>query len=304
MPQKSMPLISVILPVFNGARYLSEAVASVLDQSVTDFELIAVDDGSIDHSLAILKRYAERDHRIRIISRANTGIAGALNDGITAARGLFLARMDADDVSLPRRFEKQVDYLLSHEECVLLGARVMVTDPYGVAQYESDDPSTHEQIESELLRGNGWAILHPTVMMRAEAVRAAGAYRSQWVPIEDLDLFLRLMERGRAANLSDILLHYRQHPGSVNHTRFVEQGEKKQKLLREVFARRGVITPLHRELAGTHVMPLAEEIRIWGWRAIKKGRIPAARRHAASLLRISPWSRESWRLAYCAFRGR
>jgi glycosyltransferase involved in cell wall biosynthesis len=302
--KRMMPLISVILPVFNGARYLSEAVASILGQSFGDFELIAVNDGSTDNSLEILKEYAKQDRRIRVISRVNTGIAGALNDGIAAAAGQFLARMDADDVNLPRRFEKQVSYLIEHPECVLLGSRAMLTDPYGVPQYESKHKPAHEQIEADLLQGDGWAVLHPAAMMRAEAVRAIGGYRSQWVPIEDLDLFLRLTEIGRAANLPDILLHYRQHPGSANHTRFAEQEEKKRMLLREVFARRGVIVPPDWALPVARPMPLVEEIRIWGWRAINRGRISAARRHAMSLLKMSPMSRESWRLVYCALRGR
>src|SRR5207253_385711 len=93
------PTVSVLLPVYNGARYLRPAVESILAQTFADFELIAVDDGSTDRSLAMLQEYARRDPRVHVITRPNTGIAGALNDGLAAARGEFLARMDADDIS-------------------------------------------------------------------------------------------------------------------------------------------------------------------------------------------------------------
>ncbi|HSZ59511.1 MAG TPA: glycosyltransferase family 2 protein, partial [Tepidisphaeraceae bacterium] len=99
------------MPVYNAERYLRAAVESVLGQGFGDFELIAVDDGSCDSSLGILREYEGRDPRVRIISRANTGIVGALNDGLRAAGGELIARMDADDISLPQRFEKQVEFL-------------------------------------------------------------------------------------------------------------------------------------------------------------------------------------------------
>ena len=96
------PTVSVLMPVYNCAAYVGEAVESILNQTWKDFELIAVDDGSTDGSLAVLEEYAKRDGRMRVISRANTGIVGALNDGLAAARGKYIARMDGDDVSLPR----------------------------------------------------------------------------------------------------------------------------------------------------------------------------------------------------------
>src|SRR5258706_14041022 len=117
----SSPAVSVVMPVYNGERYLASAIDSILAQTFTDFELIAVDDGSTDSSLPMLKRYAERDPRVRVISRPNTGIVGALSDAIAAARAPLIARMDADDLSLPLRFERQVAYLSGHPQCVLVG---------------------------------------------------------------------------------------------------------------------------------------------------------------------------------------
>ena len=123
------PTVSVVMTVFNTQAYVGEAVESVLAQTFSDFELIIIDDGSTDRSTAMLNEYAKRDQRIRLTSRANTGIVAAANEGIGLARGRYLARMDSDDVCLPHRFETQVRYLNAHSDCVLLGSRVTVVDP-------------------------------------------------------------------------------------------------------------------------------------------------------------------------------
>src|SRR5205823_4798077 len=127
----SIPVISVVMPVYNAASYVADAVKSIMAQTFDDFEFIAVNDGSTDRSEAILNEFARADRRIRVISRANTGIVGALNDGIAAAEAELIARMDADDVSSPQRLQRQLAYMQAHPECVALGGRVIGTDPYG-----------------------------------------------------------------------------------------------------------------------------------------------------------------------------
>src|SRR4051812_2021202 len=102
------PAITVLMPVYNAARYLTEAVTSILAQTFKDFEFVIVDDGSTDRSKKILERFAQQDWRIKLISRPNTGIVGALNDGIAGSRGDFIARMDADDVAHMMRLERQI----------------------------------------------------------------------------------------------------------------------------------------------------------------------------------------------------
>lgn len=298
------PAISVLLPVYNAELYLRIAVESILAQTFKNFELIAVDDGSTDRSLALLQEYANRDPRVRVISRPNTGIAGALNDGLAVAQGELVARMDADDISLPHRFQLQLAYLRAHPDCVLLGSRVLLVDPYGTPLYDTNHSLTHEQIEAELLAGVGWAVVHPVAMMRTDAVRRAGGYRTEFVPIEDLDLFLRLVETGRAANLPDVLLQYRQHPQSANRTRFAEQESKKRACVADGYRRRGLSMPADWAPRPRVVTPVTTELRNWGWTALQKGRTSAARRHALAVLRRQPWSPESWKLMYCALRGR
>ena len=122
------PRVSVALPVHNCERYVAEAIESILAQTFTDFEFLIVDDGSTDGTLPILNRFAARDSRIRVISRPNTGIVGALNEMLGLARADLVARMDADDVALPVRFERQVRYLDEHPECVMVGSRVTIID--------------------------------------------------------------------------------------------------------------------------------------------------------------------------------
>ena len=150
------PAVSVVMPVYNAARHLREAVQSVLRQTFRDFELVAVDDGSTDESPAVLREYAARDPRVRVVSRPNTGIVGALNDGLDAARGPLVARMDADDVCLPRRFERQAAFLRDNPACLVVGTRVRYTEPNGRPICDGPVRVTHEEIDAhQLSRWNG-----------------------------------------------------------------------------------------------------------------------------------------------------
>lgn len=299
----TVPTLSVCMPVYNAEQYIRQAAESILHQTFTDFEFIIIDDGSTDDSRKILQELARRDPRIRLVSRPNTGYTKALNEALGLARAPYLARMDADDVSMPLRFEKQIDYLKSHPECVLVGSRILTIDPFGSPLYEPDHKLSHEDIEQQLLSGVGWAIVHPVAMMVREPVIALGGYRVRMEPSEDLDLFLRLAERGRIANLPDVLLHYRQHVKSVNHTRFEEQNRVTRQIVAEAYARRGITLPANWELPERGLLPMRKEIDMWAWVALKNGNIPAARKHAVALMRIAPFSLSSWRLMYCALRG-
>lgn len=215
-----MPKVSVILPVYNGEKYVREAVESVLDQTFPDFELIIIDDGSTDATSEILDRFS--DSRIaRLRNEKNFGLVGSLNKGLGESRGEFIARMDADDVSLPERFEKQVAYLVAHPEIGVLGTAILQTDNRGQGIAAVVLPETHEAILREML--SGLAVAHPTVMARRQVVLAAGGYNPNFGDAEDTELWSRLIFRTRFANLSQVLHRHRLHNQSVTSRQFLER---------------------------------------------------------------------------------
>ncbi|MBK8475409.1 MAG: glycosyltransferase [Opitutaceae bacterium] len=296
----STPAISVIVPVYNAAHYLAAAITSVQAQTFRDFEIIAVDDGSTDDSKAVLDRLAAADARLQVVSRPNTGIVGALNDGLAAARGEFVARMDADDLSLPPRFARQLAFLHTHPECVCVGSAFLYMDASGSLLKECRRPTDHATIERELLAGNGGAIIHPAAMFRRAAVERAGRYRPEAQWIEDLDLYLRLARRGHLANLPEVLFHYRLHEQSVNFTRNQGRQERKLAVLAEAHAARGL--PFDR---AAHAVPdfksaiSADDLRDFAVTSLRFGPRGRPLYYALRALRAEPRCRHSWStLAY------
>ncbi len=287
-----MSLVSVIIPVYNATRFLHAAMESVLNQTYRDLEVIAVDDGSTDPSGAILAACAARDSRIRVISRQNTGIVGALNDGVAAAHGDLIARMDADDICLPLRLEKQVAYLTDHPECVAVGTDVLYTDPESAPLIRHYPSVHHEGIVEQLLDGNGGALIHPTVMVRRRSLEEAGGYRARYQWIEDLDLYLRLSDRGWLANLPEIHLHYRQHLQSVNYTRRDRDGLRMELL----HPRRQALglPPLAPGPLETQRYRAADWRRHWAYDAARGGNWASARKNARKALAASPFDRRNW----------
>jgi glycosyltransferase involved in cell wall biosynthesis len=282
------------MPVHNAASYLPAAVGSILGQTFRDFELIAVDDGSTDNSLDILRQLAAGDSRIRVITRPGTGIVGALNDGLAAARGELIARMDADDVALPRRFERQVAFLRGKPDCVAVGSAVLLIDSDGDPICVQTWAETHEEIDSLLLRGHG-GLAHPTAMMRTAALRHVGGYRKQYEWIEDKDLWLRLAEIGRLANLLDPLLQYRLHGTSVCAQREREQQRLWEQLLAETYQRRRLAAkppklhlPRHAAV-GDHCARAK-----WIRGAARSGNYRTAAKHARRLAKEYPLRPSTW----------
>jgi glycosyltransferase involved in cell wall biosynthesis len=195
------------MSVYNGERFLREAVESVLTQTMTDFELVVVDDGSADSTPQILAQYAASDPRVVIHRQRNRGRAVALNRAVAAARAAVIARMDADDVSVPDRLERQHRFMLAHRKVAAVGGAVTFVDarsrPFGQAQY----PLTDAEIRQAL--GHTTALPHPGVMLRKEAFDRAGRYRPCFAVAEDLDLWLRMDGGDALANLPDPVIRYR-----------------------------------------------------------------------------------------------
>jgi glycosyltransferase involved in cell wall biosynthesis len=295
------------MPVYNAQPYLSQAVESILGQTLGDFEFLIIDDGSTDRSRRILKRYAARDARIRLSSRANKGLVATLNELVGMARGEFLARMDADDIALPERFEKQAQYLRAHPDCALVGCRAWEIDADGDTVGECPTLGDHDAIDAFHFRMEGPALLHPSVMMRREAVLAVGGYRPFAVS-EEVDLYLRLAERWRLGRVPEILLEYRVH-GS-NYSRDRKRQEKAYRvnceILIDAFRRRNLPVSLPPPVdysPGPEHQRSLEWHHVMGWQHLMNGRVRRARKYAAQALTRRPLSLESWRLFYCAIRG-
>ena len=296
------PAVSVVVGAYNAARFLPEMIQSILDQAFHDFEFIIVDDGSTDQTPQILQSYAQRDSRIRVLTIPHGGIVDAANAGLRAARAELIARADADDVALPQRLEKQVQYMSEHPECVCVGARMLLIEPYGSPMGTTQHKLTHEEIDAELLLGSGWAMPQPVAMMRKSVVMKVGAYRNEYLWSEDLDLFLRLAEVGRLANLPDVLVKYRNHPGSTNHRRAKLQAELTRKCVIETYNRRGLPIPSELQMMKQRYRTVDRYLN-WAWAALRDKNLRGARRHAFAALRLEPFSKHSWKVAYCALRG-
>ena len=295
-----MTAVSVLLPVYNASRYVGGAVESILRQTHREFEFLILDDGSRDDSLAILRRFEQLDSRVRVISRPNTGIVGALNELVASAKGEWLFRMDADDVARPERFERQLAYIGANPDCVALGSRALFIDPDGSPLVDFIDCFDHADIETTLMRP-AIGILHPTVAMSRRAVLAVGGYRADYPHVEDLDLFLRLGEVGRLANLPEVLLDYRNHFTNVSHSNATEQSAAALRAVADACARRGIAVPLQPPPAFTSESRL-DLHRKWTWWALAGGHRRTAGKHAMQVLKNAPLSGQSWRLLGCVIR--
>jgi hypothetical protein len=208
------PSISVVMSVFNGQAFLSEAIESILGQTFQEFEFLVVDDGSTDRTAEILTGYASRDARMRVLRHENKGRAESLNIGINLATGDYIARMDADDVAMPSRLQEQFEFMERHPEVGLLGGAVELINNAGQIIRTARPPQEDREIKSLMLRGN--PMFHSTVVMRKEVALAAGGYRKALLDADDYDLWLRMSERSRLANLGIPILKYRIHSDQVS----------------------------------------------------------------------------------------
>jgi glycosyltransferase involved in cell wall biosynthesis len=295
------PTISVVMPVYNAKRYVAEAIESILGQTFRDSEFLIIDDGSTDGSLAILKRYAARDARIRLWSGPNAGYVPRLNEMLALARGDLVARMDADDVSFPDRFARQLEFLRSHPEVDVVGCAQEHIDSSGYHLYVYREPLGHEEMLESAFRAV-CPTCHPSVMMRRAAVLDVGDYRVDMMPAEDLDLWLRMSERGRLANLEDILIKYRVHEASVSGTQQQRQISQMKTAILNACDRRGVewSCPDIQPWRPTDQASAQRRIVGYGWQAFYRGDRGAALHFGVEAVRMMPQCRTGWTLLACA----
>jgi hypothetical protein len=214
----SSPSVSVLMSVHNGDRYLPETLDTLLAQTLRDFELIVVDDGSTDRTPDILAAYAQRDPRVRPVrNERNLKLPGSLNRGLQLCRAPIVARADADDLYVPEYLETQVRFLHAHPDVGLVSSAFHVADLDGRVFYTRYLPTEDRQIRFHLLFMS--CLLHPTTVFRARVVREAGGYREGYHMAEDYELWSRLRGRTRFANTGVPLVRYRRHPAAIMQTR-------------------------------------------------------------------------------------
>lgn len=207
------PCISVVLPAYNAGIYISAAVESILSQSFTDFELLVIDDGSTDNTAEVVNEFS--DPRVRLVrNRTNIGLVASLNRGIDESRGRFIARMDGDDLSLPDRLMLELELLTSDPDLGVVSC--------GYEKFQ-DSSSILERIllppiDTEIRRDlycKSHVFCHAAALIRRKALEGVGGYRREWFPVEDRDLWLRVMEKWKGANVGKVLYKVRKHESSV-----------------------------------------------------------------------------------------
>jgi glycosyltransferase involved in cell wall biosynthesis len=223
MGSKHSVTASVIMPVHNGERYLSKAIESILSQTFTDFEFIIIDDGSVDNSTNIIKDFAENDDRVKLLqNKNNIGIASSLNKGILSAKGQYITYMHSDDISLPQRFERQIEFLESYTDIGLCGTQVLYVRE-NAQDSLSTYPLSHEQIICQMLFSNPFC--HPAVMFKRKLFLEHNLlYNSEFISAEDYELWFRAVSIIKTANLPECLYHYNFHSGQqsvVFHDRLI-----------------------------------------------------------------------------------
>jgi glycosyltransferase involved in cell wall biosynthesis len=206
------PAVTVLMPAYNAAKYIADAIASVLVQSFTNFELLIVDDGSTDDTVQIIRSF--QDDRIELISQSNTGVAGALNTGLKYARAPLIARFDADDVCRPDRLKVQLNFITAHPEYSVIGSAADYIDAEGHYIF-THHPVAHLDEEIQHLKFSVCPFIHSSVLYRKSVVLNNGGYNEYAHTYEDHFLWTNILKNEKACNLSKSLIKVRLNPESV-----------------------------------------------------------------------------------------
>ena len=227
--QEDQPLVSIILPVKNGSDYISDAINSLLSQTFGNFELIVIDDGSTDQTAQIVKGYG--DPRITLVSQENQGVSKATNRGFTMARGKYITRHDHDDISLPTRLEKQVQYLENHLECYFVGTWAQIWEGDIPTNRIHRHPTKPGEIAFFLLFNSPF--VHTSCLYRREVFDGTNGYTTNEdrVPPEDYEYFSRISRLYEMANIPEALVVYREVPNSMSSMLRSNQRAAKEKFI-------------------------------------------------------------------------
>ena len=203
----TFPSVSVVMAVYNGEDTVSDAIESIQSQTFDEWEFIIVDDASTDNTNAVLQSKSKYDKRIRIFqNKINKGLAASLNFGWQQARGPLIARMDADDISLPTRLQKQVNFFKQNEDVSVLGTGVFIKNKKGEILGQASRPTRHAELRKEILFKVPF--FHPTVLMRKKFLEKSGGYNEKFLRAQDFELWSRCVDKACYANLLEPLLQY------------------------------------------------------------------------------------------------
>ncbi len=213
---KKQPLVSIVMTAYNAAEFVLQAVESIQNQTYANWELIIVNDGSTDGTSKILTKLAKNDKRILLIScRKNRGASVASNLGLSKAKGQFIARMDSDDISMPDRLVKQVRFLQSHPEVIVVGGQCELIDREGENIGMKNFPTQHKDIYEALYQYN--PIQHPSLMVNTKMLgKLKITYHADVLLAHDLEILFNLAQHGKLANLNNVILQYRIHTDSLS----------------------------------------------------------------------------------------
>ncbi|MGV8059932.1 MAG: glycosyltransferase family 2 protein [Smithellaceae bacterium] len=207
------PEITVLMPVYNGEKYLHDAIKSILRQSFKNYEFLIINDGSNDKSVEIIKSYD--DERIRLVNNhTNIKLIATLNKGIKLAKGEYIARMDCDDVSLPSRLEKQLIFLKKNPEIGVLGTAINIINERGDVYFSKHYPSSHYFLIWSMCFLSP-LLIHPSVMMRKNLFKHTHGYDKEMIHAEDYELWYRLSKLTKLSNLSEVLFNLRKHNNNI-----------------------------------------------------------------------------------------
>lgn len=222
MKNKNFSRISIIMSVFNEERYLEESIKSILNQTYKDFEFIIVDDGSFDRTPEILKNWAKRDPRIKTITNEkNIGLTKSLNKAIKMAQGQYIARQDADDISLPQRLEKQIEFLENHPEIKILGTFAYLIAQKAEILGKEIVPVSFQAIKKTLIKKNPF--IHTSVIIEKEIIDRIGEYNERFKTSQDYELWFRILRVAKGENLPLFLVKKRYQAEMVSLNRSKEQ---------------------------------------------------------------------------------
>ena len=291
------PAFSVLMPMRDAASFLRIAIESVQNQTFKNWELLIADNGSRDHSVKIAEDCARKDSRIRILNCSGSSLSNVRNRLLSESRADFVAWLDSDDVAEPQRLEQQKGYLEQNPDCVIVGTDVIVIDPDGdIIRYEAVQYD-HDEILNQLMSLQSKGIFFPASAGRRQAILDVGGLNTKFRCAEDIDLFLRLAEKGRLANLPIALTRYRWRTDNLSWSESDDCNLGFRLAVQDARTRKGLdgipLTPA--DIGRSHTMTKSGIYYVWAKAALQAGQSGTARKYAAKSIWGEPLSGQSWR---------